>query len=338
MPTYYQFINGQRYDASLIQHAQSSVSGRGDGRISQNDAQRLWDLAMDGGRITATEFRTLRYLLKNLTWTEVAQSWMEAALNGAMEQLMSYYKIIDGLRYDRRILEKAEELTDGRGDGRISREDAEKLLPLFGDKGSITIEEERSLYFLLDKHNWTNAAKEYMVQQIAPVSKESDVFHQINQIFAQEFDLSGLVFEFIRAELSQQILGLANQITFPEAVWRALDNLLHYKNEHSLVWNLVHWHKLKPKAKYRGNKLENLVREYLKGGRLVLLPGNMESEPSLANFPSPFHNEKLADNWCFGLELFDISDDVYWVIVPRNGDKAYNYVGGPNYEPEWPRT
>lgn len=337
MPNYYQFIDGRRYDASLIRHADSRISGRGDGRISLEDAQQLWHLAMDGSRITLTELRTLQYLMKNLNWTDAARNWMEKALNGATEQFTSYYKIIDGLRYDRRILDLAKELISGRGDGRISREDTEKLLPLFGDKGKITIEEERSLYYLLDNFNWTDTGKEWFIQQIKPINKESEVFGEIQQIFLQEFGFPGLVFEFIGAELSQQILGLPNQLSFPEALWRALDALLHYCAEHSLAWNVAHWHQLDPTVKYRGAKLANLVREYLKGGRLVLMPGNMESEPTLAAFPKPLHNEKLVDNWCFGLELFDITDDVYWIIVPRDGDKAYNYVGGPNYENEWPR-
>lgn len=337
MSNYYQFIDGRRYDASLIRNAHSRTSGRGDGRISLEDAQELWELAMDGGRITATEFRTLRYLMKNLNWTDAARAWMEGALEKGKENYVGYYKIIDGLRYDRRILAKAEELTMGKGDGRISKKDAKILFPFFGDMGSITIEEERSLYYLLDKHKWTDAAKAWFAQQMESLRKESDVFGQIQHVFTQVFGFSGLAFEFIRAELSQQILGLANQISFPEALWRALHNLIHYKAEHSLAWNLAHWHQLDPTVHYRGGKLENLVRNYLQGGRLVLLPGNMKSEPALPSFPSPFHNESLAENWFFGLELFDITDDIYWVVVPRNGDKAYNYVGGPNYETEWPR-
>ena len=41
---------------------------------------------------------------------------------------MSYYKQIEGVKYDRELVEAADEAVAGRGDGRISRADAEKLL------------------------------------------------------------------------------------------------------------------------------------------------------------------------------------------------------------------
>ena len=45
----------------------------------------------------------------------------------------SYYKIINGQRYDRKLLEKAEALTKGQGDGRISQKDAETLYSMITD-------------------------------------------------------------------------------------------------------------------------------------------------------------------------------------------------------------
>ena len=32
-----------------------------------------------------------------------------------------------------------------------------------------------------------------------------------------------------------------------------------------------------------------------------------------------------------------LTDDIFWVFIARDGQKkSYNYVGGPNYEEEWP--
>ena len=39
----------------------------------------------------------------------------------------SYYKQIKGIKYDKGLLEVAEKLTTGKGDGRISKADAVKL-------------------------------------------------------------------------------------------------------------------------------------------------------------------------------------------------------------------
>ena len=41
---------------------------------------------------------------------------------------MSYYKEIDGKKYDRELLEAADKAIGGSGDGRISLDDAKNLL------------------------------------------------------------------------------------------------------------------------------------------------------------------------------------------------------------------
>ena len=41
---------------------------------------------------------------------------------------MSYYKTIDGNKYDGGLIDLADKLTQGQGDGRLSKADAEQLL------------------------------------------------------------------------------------------------------------------------------------------------------------------------------------------------------------------
>ncbi|HNL54224.1 MAG TPA: hypothetical protein PKI36_07405, partial [Turneriella sp.] len=45
----------------------------------------------------------------------------------------SYYVVIRGKKYDRRMVELADGLTQGRGDGRISINDAKNLLRVVKD-------------------------------------------------------------------------------------------------------------------------------------------------------------------------------------------------------------
>ena len=58
---------------------------------------------------------------------------------------MGYYKTIDGKQYDGAIIELAEELTKGRGDGRISKDDAAKLLAAVKDGDSYTAIEKDTM-------------------------------------------------------------------------------------------------------------------------------------------------------------------------------------------------
>ncbi len=325
MSNYYQIINGNRYNASLISNGLFRTRGNRDNTISKQDAQELWRIAMDGGRITEVEENTIEYLMNILNWTDAARKWMEAELSNEVEKLKSYYKIIDGLRYDRKILKEAEERTKGRGDGRISQEDAEFLLPLFGDFGDVTIVEERTLKYIIDNFKWTDAAQNWFLEKVNRISKQSDIAGALNAIMKFEYGFENLGLAYFKDEALQQMLDFDNKISLPDALRRALDSLLNDKTPKSF-------------GDLLSGYTSESAQEFLEGGRLVLLPGDMASEPSLDSFPTPLNGESLAENWIFGLELFDLTDDVYWVIVSRDGSKpAYNYIGGPNVEDDWPR-
>ena len=57
----------------------------------------------------------------------------------------SYYKVINGVRYDREMLEIADKTTAGQGDGRISVEDAKKLIEAVKDANSYTDTEKTTM-------------------------------------------------------------------------------------------------------------------------------------------------------------------------------------------------
>lgn len=325
MGQYYQIINGQRYNASLIRNANFRTRGIGDGRISVQDAQDLWQLAMDGGRITEIEEATIAYLLDAFNWTPPAREWMQTELAREVEKIKSYYRIIDGLRYDRKILNEADRRVKGRGDGRISQDDAESLLPLFGDFGDVTIIEERTLQYLLEHYQWTDAAETWFLERVTRISRQSEVTGLLIAITKHEYGFRRFGLAYFKDEALQQMLDFENKTNLPDALRLALDNLLNNTSPNSFGGNL-------------SNYSSERAKDFLEGGRLVLLPGDIASEPSLVSFPSPLNGESLAKNWIFGLELFDLTDDIYWVIVPRDGKgDVYNYVGGANYEEEWPR-
>lgn len=75
---------------------------------------------------------------------------------------MSYYKQIDGMTYDRALIEAAEKAVAGRGDGRISKADAETLLPLLIDGGRFTPTEQATLLYLRENMKWTDKADTWL--------------------------------------------------------------------------------------------------------------------------------------------------------------------------------
>lgn len=79
---------------------------------------------------------------------------------------MGYYKTIDGKKYDGEIIELAEKLTSGAGDGRLSKDDAAQLLEAVMDGGTYTDIEKDTMAYLRDNFKWTDAADEWFRTEI----------------------------------------------------------------------------------------------------------------------------------------------------------------------------
>ena len=60
---------------------------------------------------------------------------------------MAYYKIINGIRYDRQLLEAAESYTKGKGEWQISHEEIQQLFSLAEDGLRVTAIEWRTTLF-----------------------------------------------------------------------------------------------------------------------------------------------------------------------------------------------
>jgi len=79
---------------------------------------------------------------------------------------MSYYKTIDGNKYDGELIELADKLTAGAGDGRISMADAEKIYEAVKDGNSYTDIEKDTVAYLRDNYKWTEAADEWFRTEV----------------------------------------------------------------------------------------------------------------------------------------------------------------------------
>ncbi|PKQ70119.1 hypothetical protein [Raineya orbicola] len=79
---------------------------------------------------------------------------------------MSYYRIIDGKKYDDELLKAAEEAVKGQGDGRISLKDAQVLLEKVKDGNSYTDIEKDTMAYIRENFKWTEEADEWFRTEI----------------------------------------------------------------------------------------------------------------------------------------------------------------------------
>lgn len=75
--SYYQVIEGERYDRSLLLLSDNLVKGQGDGRISEDDMKKLVKSALDGNKITDCEKKTLKFISNQYNTTDNAKLYLE---------------------------------------------------------------------------------------------------------------------------------------------------------------------------------------------------------------------------------------------------------------------
>lgn len=152
----YKQIDGVRYDRELLEQAEAFAK---DGQISHAEAKQLWEDALDGKGVTDTEKQTLEYTLKHFKYTDKASGFMKKALGANV----SYYKMIDGAKYDRELLELADSVAK---DGQVSYEDAQKLLEAAKDGKGVTQIEKDTLKHTLTTLKYTEKAAEFLKAEL----------------------------------------------------------------------------------------------------------------------------------------------------------------------------
>ena len=71
---------------------------------------------------------------------------------------MSYYIKINNIDYDKALLDTVNEAVNGQGDGRISVNDINNIMKKILDKSIITLVEHRTIYYIINNYNFTEAA------------------------------------------------------------------------------------------------------------------------------------------------------------------------------------
>ncbi len=78
----------------------------------------------------------------------------------------AYYLVIRGKKYDRRMVELADGLTQGRGDGRISINDAKNLLRVVKDANNYSDIEKQTMEYIRKNYKFTKEGDEFFRTEI----------------------------------------------------------------------------------------------------------------------------------------------------------------------------
>lgn len=72
-------IDGNKYEKELIDLATHHTTGRGEGKLSEDEVAELFESAHDGPGVTETERATLAYIRKSYEFTDAAAADFDAA-------------------------------------------------------------------------------------------------------------------------------------------------------------------------------------------------------------------------------------------------------------------
>jgi len=187
MSSYYETVDGQKCDRAIIDACKEAVAGRGDGRVSVDDAKKVFEKIADGSKETQVERWTVRYCMTKYNFTEAAMDWITEACSKVKqddadeeppakkpksEGDASYYEEIDGLECDRSIVDACREAIAGKGDGRVSVEDAQTVFLKVADAGKVTQCERWTVRYCLTEFNWTEPAQDWIVESMKEVPQE----------------------------------------------------------------------------------------------------------------------------------------------------------------------
>ena len=69
------------------------------------------------------------------------------------------YQSIDGIQYEKELLELAKKHTTGRGEGKLSKDEVAELFASALDGQGVTETEKRTLQYIRDNFTFTDAAR-----------------------------------------------------------------------------------------------------------------------------------------------------------------------------------
>lgn len=79
---------------------------------------------------------------------------------------MSNYKTVEGKKLSTKLLDEADRMVEGAGDGRISLKDAEVLLAMVMEDNVLTNIERDTIDYISRNYHWTPAAEEWFNNQL----------------------------------------------------------------------------------------------------------------------------------------------------------------------------
>ena len=146
-------------------------------------------------------------------------------------------------------------------------------------------------------------------------------------VIAGEFGLEELQLMRFYIEEVQAQEALGGSIGFEDAYRKALAGLFDASHQNESPYHIVTITEFEDGNQPEGHdEIVAKLKELLNYGVLFLVPHDTKPNPDVSiDFYPPENGENTQDNWIFNLYADELTDHIYWMIVPRNGEAVTVY-------------
>lgn len=241
---------------------------------------------------------------------------------------MAYYISINGIRYDRALIEAAQAFTKGRGESKIALDEIQALFKLASDGKKTTETEWRTLRYIGEHFSLTAPAKGWLEDQFNLNGGPSEIENTINRILGNEFGLKSVQWQFESEEVKRQLAISGNITDLGQAVRGTLNALMTRGMNILSLESVVRRRDLAADEKGIAQTIRDFMND---GGQLFLVPAD-ESERQNFSFDLP---ENLDFNlfWHIGLHIPALSPVLFMASVSRTNPNFYHSKGNISRRP-----
>jgi hypothetical protein len=235
---------------------------------------------------------------------------------------MTYYKIINGQRYDRSLLEAAEQFTKGRGEWQISLDEIQQIYAQAADALKFTEIEWQTLRYIGENFPLTQPAKKWLQERFDAPDEIKNFDQLMHRIVRMEFGFKQLQWQITATEASNYNKNPFTVVTFQIALRQALRAFLergfNTLSLQSVVRNRVLG--LENEA-----DIQKTVRERMEGGGILyLVPDGVNRE----NFPYDLPAFLNLDGFYYiGLHIPAFSPVLFMAQGTRTTQSSFFHIG-----------
>jgi len=221
---------------------------------------------------------------------------------------MSYYKVIKGVRYDKSLLDTAEAYATDSPNKQITLDAIQSLYLRAEDGLRITETERRTLRYIQENYEFTDAAKAWIEEEEIPFTP---IDTRVRGVLQAEFQMEHIQWIITEADVKQQE-KLSTKYTFEQALKGAIQALAF------TGWGYL--------GLTRFTNPERNVIELIDQGKLILYPMDYQAQADAGTlaFEIPKYPilYDIQEWWIWGLELPEIPYHRFVAMIRRNADFA----------------